>query len=171
MRGRLILLLALCAGMSCARAELSGDDYMSETVIRSDAERAELRARIDAARQQEVEADLQREREQAAALAERLARVEAARSPGERLVVHYCASCHAPDFLSAERRSRLGWWLIVLRMRAWNGAPIPAEAMPALVDHFATTQRVSSARFAIEIALLAALPVLGLWWRRRRRRV
>jgi mono/diheme cytochrome c family protein len=149
---------------------MAGDDYASETVIRSEAERIELRARIEAARQREAAAAELRAREQASALADRLAREEAARSPGERLVLQHCTSCHAQDFLNAERRSRLGWWLIVLRMRTWNDAPIPADAMPALVEHFATTHRVSTTRLSIEIAMLSALPVIGWWWLRRRRR-
>lgn len=166
----LLIVLALGAGLPSVHAEMSGDDYASESVIRSEAERAELRARIEAARQHEAEAALRREREQAAALAERLAREEATRSPGERLVLQHCTACHARDFLSTERRSRLGWWLIVLRMRGWNDAPIPAKAMPALVDHFATTQRATFTRIAIEFSLLALLPLFALWWLRRRRR-
>lgn len=167
-----LIVLALGIGAAGARAEMSGDDYASETVLRSEAERAEWHRGIESARRQEAETAERREREQAAALAERLAREDAARSPGERLVRQHCLACHAAGFIGAERRSSAGWWLVVLRMRAWNNAPIPFEAMPDLVTHLAATQPTTHTHGLAATLLLTPVVVLALiaaCWRVGRR--
>lgn len=165
---RLLISLALCAILPCAQAEMSGDDYASGSVIRSDAERAELRARIEAARLREADAAEQRVQAQVAALVERLAREDAVRSPGERLVHRHCQPCHSAEMLAAQRYSRIGWAWVVLRMRIWNGAPIPFVDLPAIIGHLATTQRAGGLTegLAIVAVLLPAIVLAGFLRRR-----
>ena len=170
-------LLCLALWSAGAPAELSSEDYGAGTVTRSDAELAELRAEIEAARQREVELALAQAREQAAEQERLQATLAAARArlpPGALLAQTHCWNCHAPDVLATARHTWLGWHLTVLRMRYLNGAQIPARDLGTIVEHLTRTQGASLPQAALEYGL-AALVVLATWalvrrglrWRRR----
>jgi hypothetical protein len=59
--------------------------------------------------------------------------------PDAALVKQHCLLCHSPDYISTQPRlSRAGWQANVDKMRSKYGAPIPTNAVPALVDYLVT---------------------------------
>jgi hypothetical protein len=148
-----------------APAELSSEDYGAGTLTRSDAELAQLRAEIEAARQREVELAMAQARAQAAEQGRLQAAVAAARArlpPGMVLAETHCGTCHAADVLAAVRHTRLGWHLTVLRMRHLNGAEIPAGDLGTIAEYLAQTQGASLAQALLEYGLAVA-GVLATW--------
>lgn len=145
------------------QAELGGEDYRPSGTIRDEAERARVRAEIEAERRREAERAEQQARERAEAEARRQAALaaEAARKPaGERLIEVHCQSCHASEVIAAVRHTWLGWHLTVLRMRAVNGAKIPSEEARLIVTQLSRTQSASLREAAIEYGLAALIPGL-----------
>lgn len=161
------------------QAELGGEDYRPSGSIQDEAERARVRAEIEAERRREAERAEQQARERAEAEARRQAALaaEAARKPaGERLVEVHCQTCHAPEVIAAVRHTWLGWQLTVVRMRAINGARIPPQEARTIAQHLSTTHGAGPRLAAVEygfaltaLGLLAA-PALYLAARRRRER-
>lgn len=167
------------AGLLClalialpAVAELSGEDYRSETVIQDEAERARVRDLIEAARQREAERAQERER-QAAERARAQAEAEARRPPGERAVAAHCSQCHTVESVLAASHTRVGWHFTVWRMRVWNGADLPPGTASLIAEHLAALRPARGGRRIMEYgAMLVCMLLLaqGVWWLRRRQR-
>jgi len=56
--------------------------------------------------------------------------------PGAQLVTGNCMVCHSADYISTQPRlSRTAWTATIEKMRGKYGAPIPTNAIPALLDY------------------------------------
>jgi hypothetical protein len=178
---RRALAAALGLGLltNAAWAELGSDEYGGGGATRSEAERAQVRAEIEAERQREAERARELDRAQAAEEVRRQAALAEARArlpPGAVLVETHCTVCHAPEVLAAARHTWLGWRLTALRMRYLNGARIPFRDLGAIAAHLSRTQGASTLRALVEYGLVVSLVLLG-WvsgayglrlWRRAR---
>jgi hypothetical protein len=103
------------AGAAAGWADVDVSEYESRSTLSSPLEQERTRREID----QERAAEALR----AAREAQRLARkrteedeARAARPYGERLLEARCTVCHAAANYETKRHTRLGWWLVVLRM-------------------------------------------------------
>lgn len=169
-----VVALGLSAWSGALQAEPGSDEYLSGTVIQSEADRERARARIEAARQREAEHAEARIRAEAA---ERLRQAqlaeEAARRPlGARLTETHCSACHALEQIARVRHTELGWTLTIARMRYLNGARIPAEDAARIRAHLAHTQTAETPQAWLEYALASLvvllMPCWALWhWSRR----
>ena len=159
------LLLGLVLGLQAApgQAELGAEDYLPSGTALAEAQRARVRAEIEAERRREAERAERTARARAAEQARRQAALTAAaarKSAGERLVETHCRRCHAPEVIAPVRHTRLGWSLTVLRMRTLNGARIPPQEARTIVEHLSTIQGAGPPRAVLEYGL--ALMALGL---------
>lgn len=168
----LAVLVALSIAAQSAVAEMGGEDYRSDAVIQSEAERARVRALIEAARVREAARQQQREVEAQERAREREA-AEARRPPGERQLIAYCTACHTLEPVLAVGHSWPGWRLTVDRMRWWNGADVPAAAAAEIVDHLFAVRPAGTLRTVVEYgaiiaSVLAVLILASLGWRGRK---
>lgn len=160
----LILLLA-----APAVAEMQGGEYLPDKTLDS-RERDALRERIEEERNREAERARQRE---AATLAEQARQAEArARRPlAERLFEERCGLCHAPEQLAHIRHTRLGWQMVIARMRWLNGAPLTLAEGNLLASYLAQRQGAQGVAAVLEwVGWLVAtsLLFLGAWLGLRR---
>lgn len=95
------------------------------------------------------------------------------RSPAQRLVDTRCGACHSAELYACTGRSRLGWELVVVRMRLVNGARLAPGERAVIVHHLTEHHGAPLARVVAEgaaaVALLGAAAGAGLWRRRRGR--
>lgn len=171
-RVRLAVLVVLWIAAQSAVAEMGGEDYRSDTVIQSEAERARTQALIEAARVREAAREQQREVEALERARDREA-AAARRPPGERLMIAHCTACHTLEPVLAVSHSWPGWRFTVDRMRWWNGADVPAAAAAEIVDHLFAVRPAGTLRTVVEygaiIALgLAVMILAGFGWRGRK---
>lgn len=88
----------------------------------------------------------------------------------ERLTVMRCTACHATEHYSSKRHTRIGWWLVVLRMKEVNNAVLPWDEVAQIVAYLSERYPADSEARVIEWGGLAAglgLP-FGLVFLRRR---
>lgn len=169
-----VVALGLSGWSGALQAEPGSDEYLSGTVIQSEAERERARARIEAARQREAEHAEARTRAEAA---ERLRQAqlaeEAARRPlGARLTDTHCSACHALEQIARVRHTELGWTLTIARMRYLNGARIPTEDAVQIRAHLTHVQPAETPQVWLEYGLAGLVVLLvpgwALWhWSRR----
>ncbi len=69
------------------------------------------------------------------------AKANANGEPAEATFKRACLSCHGTDLVEQQRLTRAGWVREVEKMMRW-GAPVPADAKDALVDHLAARHGV-----------------------------
>lgn len=165
----LTCIACLLLATSSLNAEMEGDEYLSGTVIQSEAEREAVRHRIEQARQAEAERAEARERQEAEERARQQALAaarNALRPPGAILTETHCGTCHDMEQVLAARHTWLGWTLTLARMRYINGATIPADTATQIRDQLALTQPARGMRPWLEYGMTLLLPLmlgLGLW--------
>lgn len=171
--GALLFSLIALTAASAPRAEMCSGEYQSGARRLSKEERAKDEAR----RVRDMErAEAAERARQAAEETERQAQAarRAAQPLGARLIEDRCTTCHPAAAFAGERRGRLGWWAVVLRMEIFNGARLaPGESRP-IVDYLVDQQSATSVRVALEWAVLAGgtatAAFLGTWMGRLARR-
>lgn len=157
------MLIAIALAASAAsRAEMSGDEYRSPTVITNPAERQHMAEQLERERAQAAEREARQAAERAAA-AEAERRLMLARPPGERLLEARCSSCHRPEVVAGKRHTALGWRVVVERMRWWHGADVPRDDVAPIVAHLATTRPATGGQAVLEWAVPAAATVSMLF--------
>ncbi|MCX8018121.1 MAG: hypothetical protein N2690_09525 [Rhodocyclaceae bacterium] len=144
-----------------AWADIDPADYQTPRALRSEAERRQLQAKLA----DERAAEERRQREQA--LAEQQRRAEAAarlaaRPWPERLTETHCTRCHAATHYTATGHTRAVWWLVVLRMRVLNQAPLGWQDMAVITAYLAAVRPASEHDALIETAMVFGLPLLAL---------
>lgn len=149
------------------------DQYMPP--VESDLTEEE-RQRQQEAVQRQIEEARQRAAEQARKEAEDRRQREAelaARPYPVRLTETRCLGCHGMETLLEQRRTRIGWELVALRMQRLNGAQLEPGERAVIAAHLARTYPPPRHRRLAEplvLILVSALPVLLIWrWLRRRR--
>lgn len=137
----------------------------------------EERQRQQEAVQRQIEEARQRAAEQACQEAESRRQREAelaARPYPVRLTETRCLGCHGMETLLEQRRTRLGWELVTLRMQRFNGAYLEAGERAVIAAHLARNSPAPTHRRLAEplvLILVVTLPVLLIWRRLRRRSV
>jgi hypothetical protein len=168
-----VLLSALGGG--AAQAEPDAADYQVERTVPAGRAREQLEA--DIAR--DVEQEARRAQHEAAqqALQRAQADAEEARRPyPQRLLQARCTLCHSADNYLNRRHTLLGWHLVILRMRAFNRAPLALDEHAVLAAELARVRPAAGVDALVEVALgtgAVALPLAAPWWlgwRLRRRR-
>lgn len=166
------VMIAVLTGV--AQAEMSGDDYRSESIVQSPDARRQLAEEFERERQLEALEEMQRE-VQLRAERERHEAVERMRPEGERLTAARCSGCHHAEVVERVRHSRIGWWLVVERMRWWHGARFETGEPARIVDYLVNVRPASRSRHTVEWALAVVVLVAPItWmilrrcWRRRR---
>lgn len=175
----LTCIVCLLLATPALHAEMEGDEYVSGTVIQSEAERETVRRRIEQARQAEAERAEARERQEAEERARQQALAaarNALRPPGAILTETHCGTCHEMEQVLAARHTWLGWTLTLARMRYINGAKIPADTATQIRDHLALTQPAGGMRPWLEYGMTLVVTLmlgLGLWriWVRKKPRL
>lgn len=134
----------------------------------------EQRQRQQAAVQREIEEARQRAEEKARQEAEERRQREAERAARPypvRLTETRCLGCHGMETLLEQRRTRLGWELVALRMQRFNGAHLEAGERAVIAAHLARTYPAPTQRKLAEplvLILVVTLPVFLIWrWLRR----
>lgn len=119
------------------------------------------------AEEERREAELLAAEKQAEA-ARRLA--DEARPWPERLTEMRCTACHIAKHYSRKRHTRMGWWLVILRMKEVNKVALAWEEAAQIVAYLSERYPADTEARVIEWGGLAAglgLPV-GLVFLRRR---
>lgn len=170
------LMSALVLGLAgaVARAELSGDDYLSTAPAPDARARERIEADLADARRRAAQAAAQ---EAARLMAEAARRAEADRQrpAGERLLEARCTACHTLAVLDGTARGRLGWRWTVERMRWWHGAPLAPGDAAMIAGWLARTRPAAPSRRLAEwmsaaaVLALVADPALGRLRRGARR--
>jgi hypothetical protein len=159
--------MAICAMLYCAQslADIDNSAYEAAGAVRDKGEQQRLK--------QQLERDIETERQRAAADAERTetARQEAlarkmSQSYPERLTEQHCTSCHTADNFTTKGHTWLMWRLIVARMAWLNDAPVPFEAQNIVADYLMRAYPVAPENEITEFAyiLAALLPILMVPW-------
>jgi len=167
-------LLAVLAAPA-AHADVDLSEYESKTALKDNKSRQDYLRQIaaekaEAARREAVLA----EQAQRQAEAQRL--VEAARPWPERLTEQRCTLCHAATNYTTNGHTLAGWWVVAVRMKAFNRAPLSWDELrvvvPYLTANFPAREWDGPLEWSLVLAALAApvlAAVLGRWlWRRRR---
>lgn len=138
------------------------------------AERARIRAEIE----KEQKAERRREEERLIHEREAAEAIAAARAalPAEvRLLERRCTSCHDAENYTGRTHTRLGWALVVWRMRLLNGAEVTREEGARIAAYLAARQPASLAVAVFEwgaTAIVVTAPLaIALLVRRRLARV
>jgi hypothetical protein len=152
------MVLALISGVVSVPAEMTGDDYRSQAAPPAASTRQRLEAELESARQREAEQAARRAAERKAEQA-RLAAVQAARPPGERLLEARCTACHTLAVVDGRRQGALGWRWTVERMRWWHQARLGPGEAGTIVAQLGRSHGAGAWRALLEwaLALLLAL--------------
>jgi hypothetical protein len=159
-----------------AWADIDNAELQAKTALRDDKAKAEYLRRIaeemaeEERREAQLAADAAREEE-----ARR--RAEEARPWPERLTEMRCTECHAATHYTDNGHTAAGWWVVALRMRYVNDAPLDwgqksiivgylKEQYPARgIDHIIEWLLIGTALLTIPAGAL-----FGRWyWNRRKR--
>lgn len=136
----------------------------------SDARQVELDRVAEARRAAaSLQAELRREAERR--------RLEEARPWPVRLTERRCTVCHAASNYRANGHTLIGWWVVAVRMRQVNGAPVSWSELTVIVSHLAEQYPARGAERLVEWGTLIALPglitagaLIGRRWLGQRRR-
>lgn len=150
--------------------EKAREDAPVEEALRDEVQ-VRIEAELEADRIRKVEAEARLRAEEEA----RQREWEAKPLP-YRLTYTRCTGCHTAESFETRAYSRIGWELIILRMRVLNKARLEPGERGQIAGYLAEAHPASMARAAGEIiigVILLALPfILGRWVSRflRRRR-
>lgn len=165
------LLFLIWLGISPTHADIDTSEYEPKTSIRSEKQRQQMKALLEAEKKAENE---QRQKEEAAE-AMRLAEEKAAWDAlpyGVKLIALRCTACHVDEVFKNQRHNRLGWELVVLRMQYLNKLELGEGERSVIAAHLAQNYPATGTAAAVETILqilaILSLPVLWLTWRRVR---
>lgn len=166
MRHGWLVAAALFAVTGISRADIDVSEYEIKKTIPSEKERSRIR--------QDVEAQKKAEEERARIQAQTEARERAERAIDRRpypvrLTEARCTECHTADNYLQNTHTRLGWELVVLRMRWLNGAKLGSGEHSVIVFHLSETRPATGLDAVLEAALmilavvapLAVMPACG----------
>ncbi|MBL8485682.1 MAG: hypothetical protein JNK22_01075 [Rhodocyclaceae bacterium] len=165
--GTAIALALLIA--SAARADVDPSEYGTRSSLRSEAERQRLQRELSRERAVEAGRDAERRAEAAGRLAAEQARLEGRPWP-VRLTEARCTACHPATNYSLADHALPGWWMVALRMRFMNDAPVTWGEMRIIARHLAETYPARRETALIEWGLAGGALAAGTWLTLRRRR-
>jgi hypothetical protein len=150
----LLLLLTMPAGRS-AWADIDHSEYETKTALGNTVTQRRYLEQIAAERREEARREAERaEAARREAEARRLA--EEARPWPERLTERHCTACHAATNYTLNGHTHVGWWLVVLRMKEVNKAPLSWDEAAVIVPYLAEHHPASGADRWLEWSLLAS---------------
>jgi hypothetical protein len=138
-----------------ARADVDPAEYELKSSLRSEKERQQMKARLEAEKKVEEEMRRQAEAEEARRRAEERARLEARPYP-VKLTERQCTRCHVAANYENQNHTLLGWWLVVLRMEHFNQAEFGPGEKSVIVSHLSATRPADTGTRLQEYGLLLA---------------
>lgn len=148
----------LVLGASIAHADIDLSEYQTSQAVRSTAEQEVLQRDFARQRQAEHERQTQERAAELRRLAEEQARL-AARPWSEQLTEARCATCHATSSYESVNHVLPGWFVVILRMRLLNGAPIAWEEMLVISQYLVTRRSTGPVIAFVEWSLFGAVVI------------
>lgn len=158
----MLLFLLTCLVPRVGYADVDPADYELKTSVRSEKERKRLDAAFAVDRAREAELQRQEEEREAIRLAEEKAAREALPA-SVRLLRTRCTACHAADNYMNQRHNRIGWELVVLRMRVLNEASLGAGERSVIAAQLAESYAATGRAAWVEALQQLAVALLPVW--------